>query len=113
MHDYSPSFPHTLGSIRPSALNTAISGLLLLGLASGSAVANHTKPLEKNMEKCFSIAKAGKNDCAGNKSAHACANHAAQSGDPLDWVVVPKGTCSKIAGGSLKAAKNRKAGAKL
>ena len=103
---------HSRGNIHPSVLSAAIGSLLLLGLASGSAVANHTKPLEKNMEKCFGIAKAGKNDCAGNKSAHACASHAAQSGDPLDWVVVPNGTCSKIASGSLKAVKNRKAGRK-
>ena len=106
MHAHSPE------NTRPAVLSAAIAGLLLLSFASGSAVANHTKPLEKNMEKCFGIAKAGKNDCAGNKSAHACASHAAQSGDPLDWVVVPKGTCNKIAGGSLKAAKNRKAAGK-
>ena len=90
-------------------LSAAVGSLLILGLTSGSVNAAD-KP---EMEKCFGVAKAGKNDCAGNKSAHACANHAAQSGDPLDWVVVPKGTCSKIAGGSLKAAKNRKTGAKL
>ena len=82
-----------------NTLAAAIGSLLALGLPSSNA---HTKPLEKNMEKCFGIAKAGKNDCAGNKSAHACASHASQSGDPQDWVVVPKGTCSKIAGGSLK-----------
>ena len=85
-----------------NTLVAAIGSLLALGLASSNAGANHNKPLEKNMEKCFGIAKAGKNDCAGNKSAHACASHASQSGDPQDWVVVPKGTCSKIAGGSLK-----------
>ena len=85
----------------------AVGSLLILGLASNNAGANHTKPLEKNMEKCFGIAKSGKNDCAGNKSAHACASHAAKSGDPLDWVVVPKGTCDKIASGRLKAVRKK------
>ena len=37
----------------------AVGSLLILGLASSNAGANHTKPLEKNMEKCFGIAKAG------------------------------------------------------
>ena len=97
---------------KPNTLAAAIGSLLALGLASSNAGTNHTKSIEENVEKCFGIAKAGKNDCAGNKSAHACASHASQSGDPLDWVVVPKGTCDKIAGGSLKAAKNRKAGGK-
>ena len=87
---------------RHNTLSAAVSSLLVLGLASGNAVANHTNPLEKNMEKCFGIAKAGKNDCAGNKSAHACASRASKSGDPLDWVVLPKGTCEKISGGNLK-----------
>ena len=104
-------YAHSPGNTRPAVLSAAIGGLLLLSFAS-NAVANHTKPLNKNMEKCFGVAKAGKNDCAGSKSAHACASHSAQSGDPLDWVVVPKGTCNKIAGGSLKATKSRKAAGK-
>lgn len=82
-----------------TVLSTAIAGLLVLGLASGSAVAADTK----NMEKCFGIAKAGKNDCSSNKSAHACAGQATKDGDPQDFVAVPKGTCSKIVNGSLDA----------
>ena len=85
---------------KPTAISAAIASLLALGLTSGHAAAVVDM---KNMEKCFGIAKAGKNDCAGNKSAHACASHAAKSGDPLDWVVVPKGTCDKIANGLSEA----------
>ena len=92
---------------RHNTLSVAVGSLLVLGLASGNAADNHTKPLEKNMEKCFGIAKAGKNDCAGNKSVHACASHASKSGDPLDWVVLPKGTCEKISGGNVKPAINK------
>ena len=82
---------------KPTAISAAIASLLLLGLSSSHAAVDM-----KNMEKCFGIAKAGKNDCAGSKSSHACASHAAKSGDPLDWVVVPKGTCEKISGGNLE-----------
>jgi len=80
-------------------LSTAIGGLLALGLASGNASAADMK----NMEKCFGVAKAGKNDCSSNKSAHSCAGQATKSNDPMDFVAVPKGTCDKIAGGSLSA----------
>lgn len=78
-------------------LSTAIGSLLILGLASGTASAAD-KP---EMEKCFGIAKAGKNDCATKKSAHSCAGQATKDRDPNDFVAVPKGTCDKIAGGQM------------
>jgi uncharacterized membrane protein len=84
-------------------LSTAIGSLLVLGLGSGTAVAADAK-----MEKCFGIAKAGKNDCSSNKSAHACAGQATKDRDSMDFVAVPKGTCDKIAGGSLSAGEGMK-----
>ena len=77
-------------------LSAAIGSLLVLGLASGNATAADKK---MDSEKCFGIAKAGKNDCSSNKSAHACAGQATKDHDPMDFVAVPKGTCDKIAGG--------------
>jgi uncharacterized membrane protein len=79
-------------------LSAAIGSLLVLGLASGNANAADKKV---EMEKCFGIAKAGMNDCSSNKSAHSCAGQATKNNDPMDFVAVPKGTCDKIAGGSL------------
>ncbi len=76
-------------------LSAAIGSLLIIGLASGSAVAAD-KP---DMEKCFGIAKAGKNDCSTKKSSHSCAGQATKDSDANDFVAVPKGTCDKIAGG--------------
>ena len=80
-----------------NVISAAVGSLLVLGLVSGSASAADMK----NMEKCFGIAKAGKNDCAGGKSAHSCAGQATKDGDPQDFVTVPKGTCDKIANGSM------------
>lgn len=80
-------------------LSTAIGALLALGVASGNVYAADKKA---EMEKCFGIAKTGKNDCASNKAAHACAGQATKDRDPMDFVAVPKGTCDKIAGGSVK-----------
>jgi uncharacterized membrane protein len=50
-------------------------------------------------EKCYGIAKAGKNDCGAN--GHSCAGQAVKDGDGKEWIKVPKGTCEKIVGGSL------------
>jgi uncharacterized membrane protein len=80
-------------------LSAAIGSLLVLGLVAGNASAADKKT---DMEKCFGVAKAGKNDCASNKSAHSCAGQATKDRDPMDFVAVPKGTCEKIAGGTLK-----------
>jgi uncharacterized membrane protein len=51
-------------------------------------------------EQCFGVAKAGKNDCKAG--AHQCAGQSTVDADPQSFVVVPKGTCEKIAGGSLQ-----------
>lgn len=79
-------------------LSVAIGGLLALGLAGNASAAD--KKMDK--EKCFGIAKAGMNDCSSNKSAHSCAGQATKNNDAQDFVAVPKGTCDKIAGGTLK-----------
>lgn len=76
-------------------LSIAIGSLLTLGVVGSAAAA------EKNMEKCYGVAKAGMNDCGGKKASHSCAGQATKNSDPHDFVAVPKGTCDKIAGGSL------------
>jgi len=78
---------------------TAISSLLALGLA---AVATPVFAADApDTEKCYGVAKAGKNDCAG--AAHACAGQSKVDAGGKDWVTVPKGTCEKLANGSLTA----------
>ena len=86
---------------RRQILTSAIGGLLALGVVSMDANAADMK----NMERCWGIAKAGHNDCSSNKSAHSCAGQATRDNDPMDFVAVPKGTCSKIAHGSLEPGK--------
>ena len=50
-------------------------------------------------EKCYGLAKAGKNDCAstGNNS---CGGTARVNADPKAWVFVPEGYCDRLVGGS-------------
>lgn len=77
----------------------AIAGLLALGLSasSGAVFAAADK------EKCYGVALAGKNDCGGKYSKHACAGTSTVDKGPNDWKYVDKGTCEKM-GGNLKAA---------
>src|SRR6185369_14415126 len=58
-------------------------------------------PTAFKTEKCYGIAKAGKNDCAstGNNS---CGGSSKLNGDPKAWVYVPAGYCDRIVGGSLQ-----------
>jgi uncharacterized membrane protein len=77
-----------------SALITAALGSLL---ALGTVVA--TAADDASSEKCFGVAKAGKNDCAG--AAHACAGQGTKDRDAKEFVKLPKGTCERLVGGSL------------
>jgi len=74
----------------------AVSGLLALGAGLFTTPLAAAKPAE---EKCYGIAKAGKNDCAAG--AHDCAGRATTDGDGRDFVTVPKGTCESVHHGSL------------
>lgn len=82
---------------KTTASITAISSLLALGAA---AFAAPTFAADKpGMEKCYGVARAGKNDCASH--AHACAGQSKVNADGKDFVLLPKGTCERLAGGSL------------
>ncbi|GAB6196007.1 BufA1 family periplasmic bufferin-type metallophore [Lysobacter xanthus] len=47
-------------------------------------------------EKCFGVAKAGKNDCAAGPGT-TCAGTAKRDDAPNAWKAVPAGTCLKTA----------------
>jgi len=79
---------------KSALLSTAIGSLLALSLTSISAYAAD----DASMEKCYGVAKAGKNDCAG--PAHACAGQSKESSGK-EWIKLPKGSCERIVGGSL------------
>lgn len=80
-----------------SIVNSALVGLLAIGLmgATQSAVAG-----KKDKEKCYGIVKAGQNDCQTSNSS--CAGTSEVDNKPTAFLVVPKGTCEKITGGTLK-----------
>ena len=80
---------------KTALLSSAVGGLLALGMAGAVFAAD-----DANSEKCYGVAKAGKNDCAG--AAHACAGQSKKDGDAGEWIKVPKGTCDRLVGGKAK-----------
>lgn len=78
-------------------VNSAIASVLAVGLA---ATAQNAVAGKKDLEKCYGIVKAGQNDCQTSNSA--CAGTAEVDNKPTAFIALPKGTCDKIVGGSLK-----------
>jgi len=78
---------------KTTLITAALGSLLALGAVTVSAAD------DASTEKCYGVAKAGKNDCAGAK--HACAGQGTKAGDANEWVKVPTGTCERLVGGSL------------
>jgi len=73
---------------------TAVATLATGSLASGGANAANVQCAEQ--ERCYGVAKAGKNDCATSTSA--CVGTAKHDNQKDAWIYVPKGNCAKIAG---------------
>jgi uncharacterized membrane protein len=81
---------------KTAILAAAVGGLFAFSHAAFAAAD------DTNTEKCYGVAKAGKNDCAG--AAHACSGQSKKDADAREWVKLPKGTCERLVGGSLKPA---------
>ncbi len=71
---------------------SALATVLSLSMVPGAQAAEN--------EKCYGIAKAGKNDC--QTATHSCAGTATADAQPDSWIYVPVGTCDKIVGGTLE-----------
>jgi uncharacterized membrane protein len=80
--------------MKTTLISSALAGLIALGAITATQAAED----DKNTEKCYGVAKAGKNDCAAK--GHSCAGQSKTDGDGKEWVKVPKGTCERIVGGS-------------
>jgi uncharacterized membrane protein len=83
--------------MRNAYVTAAVAGLLAAGL--GAAQAGPAPEPKFAAEKCFGIAKAGKNDC--QTAASACAGTSKADHQADAWIYVPKGTCDKIVGASV------------
>jgi uncharacterized membrane protein len=79
---------------------TALAAVLSMAVAT-AATADEAKT-----EKCYGVAKVGKNDC--KTDAHACAGKSTADSKG-DFVSLPVGLCDKLMGGSTEAPKTAEA----
>ena len=79
---------------------SAVAAALALPLAAEAGPA--PKPKFES-EKCFGIAKAGKNDCQTANSSCAGTSRRDNQGDA--WIYMPAGSCGKVVGGSTQPKK--------
>ena len=76
---------------------SAVAAALALPLVSSAGPA----PAPKfESEKCYGIAKAGKNDCETKVSS--CAGTSKRDNQKDAWIYMPKGSCDRIVGGSTQ-----------
>ncbi len=81
----------TTGVLIASAITTAIAMAPMSSVHAGG-----------DKEKCYGVAKAGKNDCKAGPGT-SCAGSSTVDGQGNAWMLVLKGSCEKIVGGSLTA----------
>ena len=75
---------------------TSIAGLALAAtVAAGIGYAAPALAQKAEMEKCYGVAKAGKNDCAAGPGT-SCAGTSTRDYQGNAWALVKKGTCEKI-----------------
>ncbi len=74
---------------------------VILGIASIAATSTPALAKDSKMEKCYGVVKAGQNDCSAKSGSHSCAGSAKVDGSKDEWVLLPKGSCERIVGGSL------------
>jgi uncharacterized membrane protein len=74
------------------AIASALAAALVLPVAAQA---------QGSMEKCYGVAKAGKNDCQTANSS--CAGTSKKDAQTDAWISVPKGVCEKLVGGKLSA----------
>lgn len=86
---------------RTKLMTSAVASLIALAAVTMPAFGDDNA----GKEKCYGVAKAGKNDCAAN--GHACAGQSKKDKDANEWVYVPTGTCDRLVGGSLTAKSGR------
>jgi len=80
-------------------IGTAVATALTVAAATSSVTVAKSGA---KMEKCYGVAKAGKNDCKAGAGT-SCAGTSTKDAQADAWMFVPKGTCDKLVGGSLEA----------
>jgi len=86
---------------KPLKTSVFVASAMAAALSTAAIPAAQAK--DKAMEKCYGIVKAGQNDCSTATSS--CAGTSTKDGQKDAWILMAKGTCEKIVGGSLSVKK--------
>ena len=83
---------------KQALISTAVSSLLAAGALT---IASQASAQDAEMERCYGVVQAGKNDCAG--PGHTCQGQAKADGSSQEYILVPAGTCDRLVNGSTTA----------
>jgi uncharacterized membrane protein len=90
--------------IQTALVASAMTAAIGLAVASVALAQGGPAPTPTfKAEKCFGVAKAGKNDCQTATSS--CAGTSKTNSQKDAWLFVPAGTCERLVGGSLQASR--------
>lgn len=78
---------------------SAVAAAIALPLVSTAQGGPAPKP-KFQAEKCYGVAKAGKNDCQTANSS--CAGTSKRDAQGDAWIYMPAGSCERLVGGSLQ-----------
>ena len=79
----------------PNHATSALTALLVSAISTGALAAAGDAAPRPATEKCFGVAKAGKNDCAAGPGT-SCAGTSTRDYQGNAWKLVKAGTCLKI-----------------
>ena len=88
---------------RQVLIATAVAAALSMPLTAMAQSGPAPKP-QFTAEKCYGVAKAGRNDCQTSNSSCAGTSKRDSQGDA--WIYMPVGTCGKVVGGSTEPKKS-------
>lgn len=89
-------------NVKNDLIGVGMCGLLATGTLALAieAAAQHANEPKAQLEKCYGVVKAGKNDCAG--PGHGCHGKATADAHPAEFILLPAGTCERLVNGSLE-----------
>lgn len=76
---------------------------MIMASLSAAAQAGSASDGKVEYEKCYGVARAGKNDCASRAGKNSCAGRAVNDAEAHQWVYVPRGLCEKLANGEVES----------
>ena len=85
---------------RTAIIGSAVATALSMAIGATTALGGPAEKPNFKFEKCYGVAKSGKNDCQTATSS--CAGTSKKDNQADAWVFVPAGTCDKLVGGMVK-----------